>query len=308
VPRSAWTGEGPRPILGFAVGTQGLADRCAPSRLLAAGAEYESAQIAQALARGWAVAVTDYPGLGTRGDHTYVVNRANGQAVLDAVRAARRLRPAGLSRRGPVGIYGYSEGGGAAGSAIEIQPAYAPDVRLQGAFVGAAPADFKSMLDHVDGSAIAFLLGYAAVGYEQAYPAIGFDRYLTEQGREVMDELRHTCIWDALAKGLTYPKDLASYFTADPFSIPSVRRRFQRNALGRVAPHTRVLLGAARGDEVIPYPIMTRLHRRYCALGVAVRLETVPLAEHVSGAVLVAPTAMGYLADRFAGRPARADC
>jgi hypothetical protein len=60
----------PRPLLGYAIGTHGIGDVAAPSRLLPRGLEWEASQIALALARGWAVAVTDYQGLGTPGDHS----------------------------------------------------------------------------------------------------------------------------------------------------------------------------------------------------------------------------------------------
>jgi hypothetical protein len=303
VPDQPWTGDGSRPLLGFAVGTQGLADRCAPSAQLARGSEYEAPMIAQALDRGWAVAVTDYPGLGTRGDHTYVVERANGRAVLDSMRAARRFGPAGLAPQGPNVVYGYSEGGGAAAGAIELQPTYAPGLRLRGAFVGAAPADYRAVLDHVDGSPIAFLMGYAAIGFQRAYPGLDLDRHLTAAGRDALARLRDTCIQDAIVAGLLMPQDRSAYFTADPFAIPALRRRFRQNSLGHVAPRTPVLLGAARNDEVIPYPVMTALRRDYCALGVNAHFRSVPLAEHLSGALVIAPAAMQFLADRLAGEP-----
>ena len=70
VPRTRWAGRGQRPIIGYAAGTQGLADKCAPSYALTTGTEYESVFIAGLLARGYAVAMTDYEGLGTAGMHT----------------------------------------------------------------------------------------------------------------------------------------------------------------------------------------------------------------------------------------------
>lgn len=308
VPDSPWRGEGPRPLLGFAVGTQGLADRCAASRQLARGTEYEAPIIAQALRRGWAVAVTDYPGLGTPGDHTYVVEQANGRAVLDSMRAARRLRGAGIAAHGPAAIYGFSEGGGAAGGAIELQPSYAPDVALAGAFVGAAPADYRAMFRHVDGSSLAFLMGYAAIGFGRAYPALHIERYLTALGRRTFAQLRKTCIVDAIVGGQLMPQQRSAYFTADPFAIPAFRRRLHQNTLGRTAPRAPVLLGVGRNDEVIPYAVMAELYRDYCALGVEARFRTVPLAEHVTGGAFISPAAMRFLADRFAGRPLGGAC
>ena len=47
-----------------------MADRCAPSRQFSEGIEYEAIGIEGLLARGYAVAVPDYEGLGTAGIHT----------------------------------------------------------------------------------------------------------------------------------------------------------------------------------------------------------------------------------------------
>ena len=51
-PRSAWHGSGVRPIVSYAVGTQGEGDDCAPSKALATGFEYEGPFIAGLLALG----------------------------------------------------------------------------------------------------------------------------------------------------------------------------------------------------------------------------------------------------------------
>ena len=113
---------GPIPLVGFAPGTHGMGDAAAPSRLLARGLDYEAVTMAMVVARGWAAAVTDYQGLGTPGDHAYMVGRALGPNVLDAMRAARQLRPAQLRDGGPAAIVGYSEGGAAAAWAAQLQP------------------------------------------------------------------------------------------------------------------------------------------------------------------------------------------
>ncbi len=88
VPKTPWIGPGRRPVIGYAAGTQGIGDTCAPSRQLSEGFEYESLFMAGMLARGWAVAMTDYEGLGTAGMHTYMDRESQGRAVLDALRAA----------------------------------------------------------------------------------------------------------------------------------------------------------------------------------------------------------------------------
>jgi predicted alpha/beta-fold hydrolase len=127
VPDTPWLGGGPRPIVSYAVGTHGLGDQCAPSYTLATGAESEYiVAMSLALAKGWAVAVTDYEGLGTPGDHAYMVSISAGRAALDIARAAARIPGAGLTPQAPIALWGYSQGGAATASAAEQAKDYAP--------------------------------------------------------------------------------------------------------------------------------------------------------------------------------------
>lgn len=302
--------SGPRPLVGYAIGSQGLADRCAPSTQLADGTEYETALIAEALSHGWVVALTDYPGLGTAGDHPYVVGQELGHAVLDSMRAARNLPAAGLNPDGPAAIYGYSEGGGAAGWAIQEQPTYAPDIPLKGAAVGAAPADFQKMFTFLNGGPFAFLLLYTAIGFNAAYPELDLAKYLTPTGRFAVNAMENSCLEDAIAEGLLMPKTITDYVTSNPLLQPDWSARLAQNNLGGIAPQTPVILGSARQDEAIPFEQVSTLYHQWCALGVNAHFDASPLGEHLTGAIEFAPVAMAFLADRFAGRPlARAaDC
>jgi triacylglycerol lipase len=52
---------------------------------------YEEPFVATMAARGFAIVMTDYEGLGTPGMHTYANRIAEGNAMLDAARAAKNL-------------------------------------------------------------------------------------------------------------------------------------------------------------------------------------------------------------------------
>ena len=85
-------GEDPAaaPIIGLAPGTAGPAFRCAPSKMIDKGAYYEQPAINDMLARGYAVAVTDYVGYHPNPGTTYIVGESMGAALLNVVRAAQR--------------------------------------------------------------------------------------------------------------------------------------------------------------------------------------------------------------------------
>src|SRR6185503_13328028 len=79
---------GGRPIVAWAHGTTGVADRCAPS---VADRPDEYPGIDSFLDAGYVVAASYYPGLGTPGMLPYLVGISEGRAVLDSVRAGQEL-------------------------------------------------------------------------------------------------------------------------------------------------------------------------------------------------------------------------
>ena len=113
-------------LVGIAPGFPGMADRCAPSRTMPKEPSSETPLLAMLLERGHAVALTDYEGLGTPGEHRYVVGASEAHAVLDVLRAARRLPEAAIDPAGPAVVTGYSQGGHAAMFTADTMPtAYA---------------------------------------------------------------------------------------------------------------------------------------------------------------------------------------
>lgn len=303
VPKAAWKGAGPRPLLGYAIGTQGLADRCAPSRQLAQGSEYEAILIDLALKQGWAIALTDYPGLGTPGTHPYVVGKALGRAVLDSMRAAKSLAAAGIAPNAPLGVFGYSEGGGAAGWALQLQPTYAPDLPLAGGAAGAAPSDLLGQYDFLNGSPFAFLILYVSIGFDAAYPELNLASYLNDMGRKAVDAYQDTCIIQAVTKGLGMSRQATDYVTVNPLETPAWRARLLENSLGAIAPQTPVMVGGGKQDEVISNESQRALYKQWCQLGVNAHLADIKLGEHILAAPQFAAAAFPFLADRFAGKP-----
>ncbi|MDF9814915.1 lipase family protein [Streptomyces sp. SPB162] len=303
VPRDGRTGQ--RPLVTYAVGTVGLADDCAPSGGFPTGTASEGSLIWQALLRGWAVAVTDYEGLGTPGTHTYTVGRAEGQAMLDAARAAERLPGTGLNAGTPVGIMGYSQGGQASAWAAEIHGSYAPDLNVRGTATGGVPADLLKVADYNNGGVGAGLILASAVGHDAAYPALDLAQYLNDRGRALVNVVRTQCVAiDAIA-GLFQRIDQVT--TSNPLDRPDWQSALRADALGTRGPDAPVYLYHGVVDELIPYAVGQRLRSDWCARGVDVQWQSMPLG-HITGAIAGSPFAMEWLADRFAGHPTAGNC
>ena len=260
--------------------------------------------MALALARGWAVAITDYQGLGTPGDHTYMVGRALGPNVLDAMRAARLLSPLELPIDGPAAIIGYSEGGAAAAWAGQLQPTYAPELRLSGVVAGAAAANVEIAGPKLDGSFFSFFIAYGGIGYSAAYPELDLDSYLTRKARAAIDALRESTILQAMVWG---PHHFRAADLTEPnvLELPAWRRRLRENRLGTIAPAAPVLLHHARRDQIVSFSQSTGLRDDWQRLGVDVRLYvTRGGLDHISGAVAGTPVALDWLSRRL-GRGVR---
>ncbi|RJL32802.1 lipase [Bailinhaonella thermotolerans] len=304
VPKSAYP-AGARPIIGYAVGTHGLGDQCAPSVSMREGREAELALISLFLLKGFAVAVTDYEGLGTPGQHTYMAGISQGHAVLDSIRAATRIPAAGLSARAPVAVMGYSQGGASAGWAAQLQPSYAPELRLRGVAAGGVPADLRDVALHLDGSPNFGLAAAAGVGLDAAYPELDLEADLNERGRALLADAADDCVGE-LGKlaGLRF----ADLTTRDLLNQPKWVARMNENRLGALPPRVPMFLYHARGDEIIPHAVGAELRAEYCAAGVTTRWASLPAQNHVAGAVEGGPLAIEWLTLRLLGLPALSDC
>jgi pimeloyl-ACP methyl ester carboxylesterase len=117
-PKGGW------PVVSWAHGTTGVADICAPSRT---PVSYPT--LNTWLEAGYAVARTDYEGLGTPGVHPYLIGESEGRGVVDIVTASRQLVPS-LSRNWVAA--GHSQGGHAALWAAALGPKWAPALKLRG--------------------------------------------------------------------------------------------------------------------------------------------------------------------------------
>ena len=306
VPTAPYPG-GTRPVVAYASGTQGWGDQCAPSVEMASGTYDEQFAVSNLLARDWAVAVTDYPGLGTPGDETYSVGIAEGYAVLDVMRAAANLPGAGLSPAAPMAIEGYSQGGGAAGWAAQLQPAYAPQMHLAGVAAGGTPASLQAVSANINGSAFFAFLGGSALGFSAAYPSRNLLSELTPYGRTALAQLDTMCQGTALP---LYAFQRIENYTVghiNPISEPRWQAVLNANDLGGMKPAVPLLQYHGLADEVIPYQVEASLHQQWCAMGVTTQLTAFP-GDHVLTQVEAQPAVANWISDRLAGTPAPGNC
>ena len=168
---------------------------------MAEGTEYDGGAAIAALRKGYAVAITDYQGYTTGSVPTYVAGKSEGHAVLDVVRAARQIPGSGVSASAPTIIWGYSQGGQAAGWAAELQPSYAPEMKLAGVAVGGVPSNLQAVAEF-DNASVGTGFGLdALVGLSVAYPSeFNLASFSNEAGLAAAAKLLSQCAIQSLAE------------------------------------------------------------------------------------------------------------
>lgn len=136
--------------------------------------------------------------VGTQGPHTYMDRLDQGHAVLDAARAVRDAGLGGTSAQTPVGIVGYSQGGGAAASAGELAASYAPDLRVLAVAAGAPPADLSQVAAKIDNGLYNGFLMYTLSGLVES-EGISPASFLNPRGVQLYTETIGECTTSAIA-------------------------------------------------------------------------------------------------------------
>ena len=192
-PKGGW------PIITWAHGTTGMADKCAPTRLTA-GPQL----LNQWLKDGFAVVRTDYEGLGTPGVHPYLNGASEGHSVLDIVRAARKLDKR-LGKR--VLISGHSQGGQAALFAAALAPKYTPELNVRGTVAFAPASHLSEQVPIVRAltspSGLTALAMMIARGLDLSDPSLDVPSLLTDKVRALYPSIDTSCLGD-LGKSDSY--------------------------------------------------------------------------------------------------------
>lgn len=322
VPHAAWTGLGERPLVSVAAGAHGQGDQCLQSKSFEHPIQahppmdmsigYELPSIRALLDRGFAVAVTDYMQVGPV--QTYLNRVEQGRSVIDIARAARHLT--GIPTTGPIAFWGYSQGGGAAAAAAELQPTYARELDLRAVYAGAVPADIPRVLQQATSGAatgvVAWTINSALASEPRLRPSV--NAVLSAEGIHLLQ----TAATECLVAGIVRASIPATAYTRsgrplldELLTIPAIAGWLHQQNLGTIAPTVPVLLHSARNDDLVPYQVQTHLAEAWRARGADVTLRTFESPPVLPGMLighslphqLDNAEAVTWLADRMRGTP-----
>lgn len=295
------TGPGPdggRTVVSTAHGTTGIAAPCAPSRTGGAAPAWGVDDV---------VAVqTDYVGLGPPGElHPYLSKPAEGNAVIDAVRAVGQLPAAGAGDRWVA--VGHSQGGHGALAAMELAPDRAPDLDLVATVALSPAALFDRVYGGIDPIVTTILTMMGMVGGRSEHPDIDLATYLTDEALAASEVFETDCL-DGITEALV-PVALGGAFTADPRQTEPARSILLANDVGGTAVDgVPLYVASGTADDRVVIERVRDLFDRLCTSGQTTELQVVEGADHGSIIPASADRVTAFLEAALAGDPPVDSC
>ncbi len=217
------------PVIAWAHGTSGLADKCAPSRVGPALKGRDWRYLRTWMNEGYAIVASDYAGLGTPGKHAYLDARTTAHNVVDMVKAARAYSRTRLGADEKLArkwlVLGQSQGGGAAiATASFATELGGPGLDFRGGIGTGTPAYIELLVSAagpgvlpVDASpALTTYLLYILAGMRFAHPELQIDSAMSTTGARLLDAAERLCGHDMEEKvtgtaiGQLFSRPLAS--------------------------------------------------------------------------------------------------
>lgn len=289
------------PVIAWAHGTVGIADRCAPSTN--GRSQRDINYLKGWLAAGFAIVAivaTDYEGLGTAGPHPYLNGTAAAQDVIDIVRASRRVDPS-LGRRWLA--VGQSQGGQAAMFTGAVVGRYAPELDFRGTIATGMPSQWRTLAEiaqiynpevPVIGEALLILAGLSVT-----HPAeVNTSELLTPFGRDVLAKTRATFCYDELAAALAGKRN-GDVFTIAPAHRDKLQALMDQDAEIPITKYAGpVFIGQGTADTVVYPPASQTTAEALAAAGTDVTLRFYPGADHDTTLATALPDLVAWARSR----------
>ena len=310
------------PVISLAHGTTGIGHDCGPSRqpdLMGYAPMVESF-----LTEKYAVALTDYEGLGESGSHPYLEPRTEAFNTIDAVRAFRSISASVSARWVAVG---YSQGGQAAWAADELNSFYGNGLQLQGSVAlapsvnstGGAGLVASGLL--TDEQRASFPM--ALIGGARYNPDLNADAFLhgsaeyfselfsrceirTDQGSTGGEHAIPAAVpWQ---KAVDRLRDANDVKPRSPQDVAALRDALRRVALPqRPLDKPMLVINGKEDGQVLPDWVRFAVSGS-CALGGQIEHVELPDTTHYDVVTKSAETTDHWIADRFAGMPPPSNC
>lgn len=298
----------PRNVIAWTHGTVGASNGCAPSLSEEPFANVPA--LTEALALGWAVVAPDYTGLGTPGQHPYLIGEGQARSSLDAIRALRQMPEVLVDDR--TVVWGHSQGGHAALWTGILAPTYASDVALDGVAAIAPASDLPALVDAAQDTPIGRIMSaYILRAYDAEYPDIDFDAETRPGARWLAYDMASRCLAGSQAlfsvgEAMLVPGPIF----ARPPTTGALGRRLQENVPNGPIGFP-LLIAQGESDALVLPEVQARFVARRCREGQPIHYRRYPGEDHLS---IVAPDSpltphlVAWTRARFVDLPDSGNC
>lgn len=284
-------------------GTQGIADKCAPSQQMAMGTEYEGISVTSALAAKRPVVVVDYLGLGTEGAHSYLNRVEEGRSVLDAAKAVQDVEGSSINADTKLQLRGYSQGGQATAAALELKNDWAPELNVASASAGAVPTDLYKTVSGLSSVYTAFAL-YGVDSFARQAD-VDMTKFLNQKGLDAVDRASNQCTIEALVSNAFLDTDS---LTKDGSSFQEIiEENFldvaDKQKIGQAEiPDIPLLVNHSHLDDVVPFAQGKELASTWCDARHKVLFRDNFGPTHIGGYIATVPRIEIFTDRTFAGK------
>ncbi len=297
---------GGRPVIGWAHGTVGLAPQCAPSRSDNVLQDTDD-WLNVAMDRGWAVASTDYLGLGTPGPKTYLVGEQEAADVVNSVRALRNFAPAEAGKRWIV--WGHSQGGHSALWTGHLAKKLAPELDLIAVGAAAPAAELMVIMQNQWKGTIGWVIGpEALVSFKDHYPDRDFESIVSDVGKRQLDELLNECTTPAALEGMTIEKFGGQFLKSSPVDSPSWAQTTLAQTPPPLPASMPLFMSEGTADTIVLSGSNALMQQEWCAAGSDMAVQWLGGVGHLQVAIASGPTFMEWAVGQFQGKKAPRNC
>jgi len=300
--------DGGWPIVAWAHPTTGVVSHCAPS--LALFVFQQMAASRRLLENGYAIAATDYPGLGTPGPHPYLVGDSEARAVIDSVRAARSFP--GLENTTRYAVWGHSQGWQAALFTGMIAKTYAPELQLLGVAAAAPATDLAALMTaDLDTAGGRNLTAMTIWSWSKVF-GVPMQNVVEPAAMRFVDALVNQCIEGAfdlyVREKMSAPLARIFLSVKNLGTIEPWKSLLTQNTAGELPSDIPVFLSQGSSDGLV-LPFVTQAYKQQlCKAGSKVKMLVMPGVSHGFIGYDSANDAADWMAGRFKGSAPPNDC
>ncbi len=283
------------PVIAWAHSFSGVARRCAPSLMTNI---FDGPLLSMYLSLGYAVAATDYAGLGTGSRYAALDTQSNAEDVINAVAAAHAATP-GLSSK-------WIAVGDLQGAAVAIRIAELPGARdpdYLGSVAISEVADPQNLFESLMQTHFAGIFSVLAYGVKTVFPEFKPGDMLTDKGTKTFAEVESTC-------GVPDSPDVAGreMLQSGWEKNSYVAQFLARNTIGLTPTHEPVLVIIGGSDALFSASLTSQLVKQMCQQHDHVIFDEFPNVDRGSVLGTSVSDQISWIQARFSGRPEASNC